>query len=519
MSDPGCIREVDAYKQGTGSLDRVVKTMAFMEVEPLPQKQAVKVAKVESLGFEAKKSEPKAPEPKKAPPPPPPPVPVKEAPKAVKLEEPNAEPTPPPPPAPEPTKEEHFPMVKVTKSAAVDPAVMSEEERVTLAKSLLSSVPGVMVAEMPKEDPPSVEQAKTLVSPIDLPANYAYMGAVDKAKVLELALEQLQKRNSELLTELEHRTQWEAVRLSTALRERASQENERAQEVIEKALQVQNGRFEQIIKRQSHKYADQLKVEVGKVKAEAGAVTEAEVEAALAAAGEAARLGEEEAVEGIKLALTRKNAAEAEGRMGHVRDLQLQIEALSHVVKEDQHFKETSHTVHRVAQAVLSLNNQMDSAAPFGPQMAVLREVGQADPVISAAVSFIPAGASKTGVQTYGQLQTAFAALAPETRRAALMPEDAGPLWIPLSYVFDFAKFQPKGNVAGGSCEEILARTEYHLQAGNLGEAVHEVSTLQGMPAQVMVAWKGAAEERLRVEQALSVVKSHAACLVAQVSV
>ena len=47
------------------------------------------------------------------------------------------------------------------------------------------------------------------------------------AQVLETALNQLQNRNSELLTELEHRTQWEAVRLSTALRVRAAEEEQR----------------------------------------------------------------------------------------------------------------------------------------------------------------------------------------------------------------------------------------------------------------------------------------------------
>ena len=123
-------------------------------------------------------------------------------------------------------------MVKVTESAAVDPAVMSDEERVALAKSLLNSVEGVMVASMPADPAPDMGQARELATPVELPANYEYMGAVDKAKVLELALDQLQKRNSELLTELEHRTQWEAVRLSTALRERNAEENTRAQVIV-----------------------------------------------------------------------------------------------------------------------------------------------------------------------------------------------------------------------------------------------------------------------------------------------
>ena len=397
---------------------------------------------------------------------------------------------------------------------------MTPEERVALAKTLLNTVEGVTVAELPKDvnDAPELAKARELVSPVELPANYEYMGAVDKAKVLELALDQLQKRNSELLTELEHRTQWEAVRISTAIRERNQEENSRAQAIVEKALAVQSERFQRAMRNQKKKMEQELQIQGAKAAAEMKNKMEAQMHEIIQQERAAAEESEKEAVDNVTMSLSRKNAADSEARLESIRDLQLQIEALSKVVQEDAHLKMKSQQVHRVSQAALSLANRLDNSAPFKEEISVLREVAVDDPVFAAAVGYIPPTASKTGVKTYGQLRAAFQELAPETRRAALLPSDAGPLWIPLAYIFDALKFKPSGNVAGLSCEEILARAEYNLNKGELELAVKEVDNLDGLPAQVMVEWQGAAKERLSVEQALSIIKAHSANLVAQVN-
>jgi hypothetical protein len=336
--------------------------------------------------------------------------------------------------------------------------------------------------------------------------------------VLESALDQLQKRNSELLTELEHRTQWEAVRLSTALRERDAAFTSHKAQIIQEAMHKTSEHYENVLKRQTAKLEGEMQLKLATTKTELEAQAQAAVASAVQKEREAARLNEEEVAESLTIRLTQRSAAESSTRIEELRNMQLEIQALSQVVADDAHYKHMSHQVHRVSKAVLSITNQLSSNDPFAGAMSDLEQIALEDPVIAAALSYIPPAAPKRGVMTYAQLQDAFGQLAPETRRAALMPEDAGPIWIPLAYMFDTIKFKPKGQVSGDSCEEILARAEDSLNSGNLAAAVKEVELLKGLPEKVMLDWHGAAIERLRVDQAISVVKAHAACLVDQVA-
>lgn len=390
-----------------------------------------------------------------------------------------------------------------------------------LAKMLVADIPGMQLAKMPQDptDAPALDQARQLATPVELPSDYAYLGAIEKAKVLETALDQLQKRNSELLTELEHRTQWEAVRLSTALRARASEERERAALKIQEAMNVQHGRFQEAMQRQHQQFEGEMQVHVARATSQKQAEMEEQLNVALEQAAAGAQASEEELAEQIEISMTRKSTAECSGRIEDIQNLAVEIQALKSVVDTDASYKTTSHQVHRVSQAVLSISNQLEKNTPFSAEMAELRQIAAAgDAVISAAVGYVPASASKNGVKTYVQLKESFGLLAPGSRRAGLMPDDAGPIWVPVAYALDFLKFHPKGDVPGGAVEEILARAEYHLDSGNLEQAVKEINLLNGPASQVMDDWSGAAKERLSVEKAMDVVKAHAACLVAQVA-
>lgn len=90
-------------------------------------------------------------------------------------------------PEPEPVavEEQSIPPVQVTPAVSVDPMLMSEEERVALAASLVASIPNVSVAKIPEaaKTLPEIAKARELATPVALPKNYAYLGAVEKAKV------------------------------------------------------------------------------------------------------------------------------------------------------------------------------------------------------------------------------------------------------------------------------------------------------------------------------------------------
>jgi hypothetical protein len=176
----------------------------------------------------------------------------------------------------------------------VDPALMTEEERVELAESLVANIPGFAVAKMPADadQVPELEKARTLATPVELPQNYPYLGAIEKAKVLESALDQLQKRNSELLTELEHRTQWEAVRLSTALRERDAAFTSHKAQIIQEAMHKTSEHYENVLKRQTAKLEGEMQLKLATTKTELEAQAQAAVASAVQKEREAARLNE-----------------------------------------------------------------------------------------------------------------------------------------------------------------------------------------------------------------------------------
>jgi mitofilin len=370
-----------------------------------------------------------------------------------------------------------------------------------------------MIAKMPTDADavPALNDVSELTQ-VSLPENYAYLGAVQKAQALEVALEKMKKHNGALLTELSNRTQWEAVRLSTTLRERAAEEHQRTREAITKALEAQGARFNAKLK------AQQLQLDsAGELKAAHAAADMKEslresFQHAMEKQQEAARQSEEEALEALEINLTQRHTSEAEARLGEIANVKLQLRAMEQVIENDEDYKRRSHQVHRVAHAVLSLTDQMEKSAPFGEQAAVLREVAQSDEVIALAVTQLPESTCRRGVQTYLQLQEGFANLEGETRRAALMPEDGGAVWWGFTKVLSSLKFKQKGQVSGASCDDILTRAEDHLNRGNLEAAVREVSALQGLAAGVMNDWRSSALERLRVEQAIHIIKAHAAC-------
>jgi len=230
------------------------------------------------------------------------------------------------------------------------------------------------------------------------------------------------------------------------------------------------------------------------------------------------RQNEEEMADKIATSMAQRNGADSEARQQEINQLQMQIKALSQTFEDDAVYKKLSYEVHRVSAAIMSISNQMEKASSFSKEAAVLREVGQTDPVVGAAMTQISESTARRGMKTLGQLQASFDELAPETRRAALMPEDGGPVWWGLAYVFDNLKFKQTGQVPGDSCDDILTRAQDHLRKGNLMSAVEEASVIEGLPGKVLNDWVGAAKERLKAEKAIVVLKAHAKCITAQVN-
>jgi mitofilin len=190
---------------------------------------------------------------------------------------------------------------------------------------------------------------------------------------------------------------------------------------------------------------------------------------------------------------------------------------LEQAFEEDARYKKLSHQAHQVSQAATSIFDRMESSASFSEEAALLRKVAESEPTIGAAMSQITDHTARTGVKTMAELQNTFSDLAPKVRRAALMPENGGPIWVGLAYLFDAVKFKQSGQVPGNSVDDVLTRAEYYLRSGDLSTALGEVIEVKGLPAQVMAQWVEAATERLAAEQAIVAIKAHTTCVTAQV--
>jgi hypothetical protein len=504
-SDPKVEDEIFAWQSGKegASAMRVVQSMIGQELQPLAQPEPEASAD-ETFPFPevtANELVDTAPAPA---PMPESPLPTPAAIEAA-LEEEMA--VPDPEPVPEPMADKPPSM-----------ELMTVSERLAYAESLLADIEGVAIARLPKDydKAPEVADARKIGSPVQLPENYEYLGAVEKAKVLEAALKTVEKKNLALLTELESRTQWEAVRLSTALRERAAQEHDRCVAAVNRALEGQQAHFDSAFAQQRAMLENQGQVNTLAALGKERQTLEGKFKAVLAKERDAAAQAMDEALDEQYVAMEKSIGSKAEARIEVIEDLTHKVKTLEELVENDEGYKKRSHQVHRVVQSILSVTDLMETSKPFSVQLRPLREVALEDSTVAAAVEQLPEDLCRKGVQTYMQLYESFRGLEPETRRVALMPEDGNVLWYGFTWAITKLKFTEKGQMQGDTCDAILARAEDHLAKGNLTGAVKEVSLLQGKPGMTMNEWRHSALARLKADQAITMLKGHAACQAAQ---
>jgi len=113
-------------------------------------------------------------------------------------------------------------------------------------------------------------------------------------------------------------------------------------------------------------------------------------------------------------------------------------------------------------------------------------------------------------VPTLAQLTTRFADVATASRTAALVPPGSGLWGQALAFVANSLTLT-SAEVGQTPASQVISRAEAELQAGSLVRAVEAVRTLRGHPAAAAKGWLRVAEERLLLQQALSVANAEAA--------
>ena len=165
--------------------------------------------------------------------------------------------------------------------------------------------------------------------------------------------------------------------------------------------------------------------------------------------------------------------------------------------------------------AVAQLRAALGGSGPYETALAALAAVaggrdGGGDEAVAAALAVLTPNAG-TGIPSRQRLRDRFTALAEAILRAVVAPP--GDIWISrtlarLSGLITVRRVG--GDVAGNTAEAIVARTEAHLEAGDLAAAVAEIEALDGPPAEVAASWLGQARARRAADAALATLDANA---------
>ena len=228
--------------------------------------------------------------------------------------------------------------------------------------------------------------------------------------------------------------------------------------------------------------------------------------AAAAAAETAARLQAEH--EGAMV-------AEKEAAGGRLGALSTDVSALSAVLSHDTAYKRVSHQTHQLTAAVLTvreaLHGKASSAALALKTLPGLASRLGDDLLVEAFKPLTGSGAAHYAkVPTVAQLTARFDDVAAAGRTAALVPEAAPGLWgHALAGITSLVTLRA-AETGHTEASTSLATAEAALARGDLRHAVAAVKCLEGPSAWAASGWLRAAEERLLLEQMLTVATAEA---------
>ncbi|PNS21784.1 MICOS complex subunit mic60 [Sphaceloma murrayae] len=207
--------------------------------------------------------------------------------------------------------------------------------------------------------------------------------------------------------------------------------------------------------------------------------------------------------------------AERQGRLGKLGELSSSVSELEKLTAEWNSVIDTNlqtQHLHVALDAVKSAIEKYDHPTPFVAELAALKEVGNSNQVVNAAIASIPPVAYQRGLPTSAHLIDRFRRVASEVRKAALLPEDAGVASHAASAVLSRFMFSKKGEgmPEGTDVEAVLTRTENLLEEGDLDGAAREMNGLHGWAGVLSKDWVGECRRVLETRQALEVIAAEA---------
>jgi len=334
------------------------------------------------------------------------------------------------------------------------------------------------------------------------------------------------------------------MRLRELLAEHATVEDEgaRIQRAVQRQEEEDSLKFITLLRTQDDAFAQEL--ELAKAQVEEATVLRmrneadaavAEIEARLSAAVQEHKASLGDAREQVSLAakaaaeaavaeteaklwgqFDASLAAEKAAASERLANLEVDLGALSNVLSNDTQYKHVSHATHQLNTSVLSVRAALTGKAASAT--AALRAL----PVVAKKLKdellmeVTQPLAAQGGVErfakvpTHAQLAVRFQEVAVAGRIEALVPEHASGMWgHALAAATSMVTLQAAehGHTAASA---VFTQAEAAMRRGDLKDAVDAVRTLRGAPAVAASGWLHAAEERLLLEQLLTVASAQA---------
>jgi hypothetical protein len=200
-----------------------------------------------------------------------------------------------------------------------------------------------------------------------------------------------------------------------------------------------------------------------------------------------------------------------QAHLNDIEELRMKLVAIYHTIDDTTVKKAISIDLHRLSSAVLSLERMLQSPMPIGSYVTSVKSLSGSNELINSAVEAIPADMLARGSPMLPDLKLRFAVVRNEVRKAALAPAGV-PTFLGqvLGNGLAAISWAPKGYVSGEGIEEILARTEFYLDQGQLKEAVREVEQIQGYAGELLSDWKKLATNRLIADQVAKLLRAEA---------
>ncbi|EXJ79432.1 hypothetical protein A1O3_08934 [Capronia epimyces CBS 606.96] len=209
--------------------------------------------------------------------------------------------------------------------------------------------------------------------------------------------------------------------------------------------------------------------------------------------------------------------SERGGRLAKLSDLSSNVENLTELTANWNGVIDANLATQKLQVAVDAVRAALDESAAseakpraFVREMAALKLVADADPVVDAAIASINPAAYQRGIPSQPQLIDRFRRVANEVRKASLLPENAGVASHAASLVLSKVLFKKQGHPTGDDVESVLTRTETLLEEGDLDGAAREINSLSGWAKVLSRDWLADVRKVLEVRQALDVIETEA---------